>query len=153
MSKYYIDPNTGEKFEIRKTHRIRKFVVLPLAGLFAIGIVVSAVGTGGETRAPAGGTGPPSGIAKFEAFGSGEAMVSVTTQGSAMNSVQLPSSVDLPEGYAVVSVTRSPSFESYQYGGGMDSGEVGCRIVRDGAVIDEHRASGQFAAVTCTKFR
>jgi len=33
-----------------------------------------------------------------------------------------------------------------------DSGDVGWRIVRDGEVVDENTATGQFASVSCSKF-
>lgn len=86
-----------------------------------------------------------------EAFGDGEAMVSVFDQGHSSNTVNLPHRVDLKEGYVSVSVTRSPSLESYMDGGQGDSGTVGCRIIRDGEVVDEQTAQGQFASVSCSK--
>ena len=60
---------------------------------------------------------------------------------------------ELPAGYASVSVSRSPSVEDYMNNGGPSSGSVGCRIVRDGKVIDERTAEGEFASVSCSKFR
>ncbi|MEB3368678.1 MmpS family transport accessory protein [Saccharopolyspora mangrovi] len=86
-----------------------------------------------------------------EVFGDGQAMVSVFDQGHSSNTVELPHRVDLKEGYVSVSVSRSPSVESYMEGGQGDSGSVGCRIIRNGEVVDEQSAQGQFASVSCSK--
>lgn len=158
MSRYYIDPNTGQRVAIEKTHRIRNFVVLPLAGLVGLGIAISAINGGSAPTSvptPAGVT-PTEAVATshssyVEFFGDGEAMVSVMTQGHSSNTVTLPHRQDLPEGFASVTVTRTPSVKSYIEDGGPDSGTVGCRIVRDGSVVDEQTASGEFASATCSK--
>lgn len=96
---------------------------------------------------------PPAqaGPSYVEVFGDGEAMVSVYDQGYSSNTVDLPHRVDLKEGYVSVSVTRSPSLDSYMEGGQGDSGSVGCRIIRDGEVVDEKTAQGQFASASCSK--
>lgn len=81
------------------------------------------------------------------------ATVSVMTDGNMSSSeVTLPDTQSLREGYNSVSVTRSPSVDSYMNGGQGDSGDVGCRIIRNGEVVDERTASGQFASVSCSKF-
>ena len=81
-----------------------------------------------------------------------EASLMVMSGGSSQNTVTVPHEQELPDGYVTVSVTRSPSVESYMNGGGPDSGEVGCRIVRDGKVIEQQQSSGEFASVTCSKW-
>lgn len=158
MSRYYTDPTTGQQVEIKKTHKFRNFVVLPIAGIFVVGgIIGSATGHGGNqsptvVEAPAS-TSAPAG-SHLEVTGNGQAMVTVSGNGSGMasNTVQLPVNQPLPSGYASVTVTRSPSLSSYQNGGQGDSGTVGCKIVRDGKTVDEKTASGQFASVSCSKF-
>ncbi|QUG99385.1 hypothetical protein HUO13_12010 [Saccharopolyspora erythraea] len=160
MAKYYTDPATGQRVKIQKSHKIRNFVVLPGVGLVALIVVISAASGGGGSAptAPVVPASPVSaepaatGASYAEVFGTGEAMVTVMTDGSSTNTVKLPHRVDLPEGFATVSVSRGPSMESYMQNGGPDSGEVGCRIVRDGKVVDEKKASGQFASASCTKF-
>lgn len=161
MAKYYIDPATGQRIEVKKTHKFRNFVVLPAVGLVGLIVVLAAVSggsnapTGGSPAVPAVVEGTPAEApqgSRLEVFGDGEAMLSVMTDGMVSNTVQLPHSQDLQEGYVSVSVTRSPSVESYMQNGGPDSGSVGCRIIRDGETIDEKVASGEFASVTCSKF-
>ena len=142
-------------------HKFRNLVLTPAAALFVVGVVITANPGDGNAPAPADQPTPltttpgpaASPVSTYEVFGSGEAMVTITTQGTSSNTVQLPSSGDLPDGFATVAVTRSPSVESYMQNGGADSGEVGCRIIRDGKVIDEQKSSGQFASVTCSKFK
>lgn len=142
-TKYYKDPNTGQRVPIKKTHRFRNFAVLPIAGLFAIGIVISAAtGGGGQPAAPPAppvaakgpvqAPPPADPASRVELFGDGEATVTITTDGMSSNEVTLPATKPLPPGYASVSVTHSPSIDSYRNGGTGDSGEVGCRIIRDG---------------------
>lgn len=164
MPSYYIDSNTGERVEIKKTHRVRNFVVLPLAGLFGLVLVGAAIGSGDPSNGPvepvnsapsSSTTSPdvnPTGISTVEFTGSGEAMVSIMTGGSSTNTVTLPHTAELPEGFVSVTVSRSPSVESVM-SSEKEVGEVGCRIVRDGEVVDEQRASGEFASASCTKYR
>lgn len=157
MPSYYIDHNTGQRVAIKKTHRFRNFIVIPAASVFAVLALVGIV-SAATTPAPAGSSSSVTpaasagGASTVEITGSGEAMVSVTTGGTSTNTVQLPHTVELPEGFVSVSVTRSPSVESYM-NGKKDTGEVSCRIIRDGEVIDEQKASGEFAAVNCSKWR
>lgn len=88
-----------------------------------------------------------------EVFGDGEAMVVIMDAGSSnQNTVQLPESYELESGYVSVSVSRSPSVESYMQGNSPATGEVGCRIIRNGDVVDEQVANGEFANATCSKF-
>lgn len=163
VTRYYIDPATGQRVEIQKSHKVRNFVVFPAIGFFAL-ITVAAVATsGGEVPAQsttptvvpaAPGTSPeaPAG-STLEVFGDGEAMLTVMTNGTSTNTVQLPHTQELPEGYVMVSVSRTPSVESYMENGGPDSGSVSCRITRDGDVVEEQTANGEFASVSCSKFR
>lgn len=160
MAKYYTNPDTGERYKIQKTHKFRNFVVLPGLALVGIGIAVGAVNSGNSPQtppaevsaaAPAGNTGPAA-ESRLEVFGTeGQAMVSVMTDGVSTNTESVPHSKALPEGYASVTVTISPSVEDYANGGTPDAAEVGCRIVRAGQVVDERTATGQFASVTCSK--
>lgn len=163
MSKYYTDPATGQRVELKKTHKFRNFVVLPVVGFVAIAIGVNAASGGGTAPQP-NSPGAPAPVAPaeqavspnstLEVFGNGQAMVMVLTDGSSTNTVEMPHSQQLPEGYVSVSVSRMPSVEDFTANGGQPvSGSVGCRIVRDGEVIDEHTAEGQYASVTCSKFR
>ncbi|WP_406690186.1 hypothetical protein REH65_30390 [Saccharopolyspora sp. ID03-671] len=46
-----------------------------------------------------------------------------------------------------------PSVDDYINGAGNTTGEVGCRIVRGGGVVDEQWASGQFTNISCEKWR
>jgi hypothetical protein len=158
----------------RKTHRFRNFVLFPLLGLVGLIVIVSiATGGGGQQQptSPANQPATPTPTATpspqpspepqppqdptttVELFGDGEATYTVVTQGSSTNTIQLPHTDTLPEGYVVVSVTRSPSMESYMETGGPDRGQVGCRIIRGGEVVDEQVAEGEFASVSCSKWR
>lgn len=162
MGKYYTDPATGQRVEIQKTHKFRNFVVLPVAGLFALGIVMSAANSGGSTsQQPSTPNNAPvvpadssatSGPANVEITGDGQAMVGTMTDGYTSNTVKLPATQQLPKGYASVTVTRTPSVESYRSGSGQgDSGTITCKITRDGKVVDTKTATGQYASVTCSK--
>ena len=160
MGKYYTDPATGQRVEIQKTHKFRNFVVLPIAGLFAVGIIATAANNGGATQQPQSpvpvetgsvGTAPSSGPSSVEITGNGQAMVGTMTDGYTSNTVTLPTTQQLPPGYVSVTVTRSPSVESYRGGGQGDSGTISCKMVRDGKVVDTKTATGQFASVTCSK--
>src|SRR5690606_32247862 len=73
-------------------------------------------------------------------FGTGEATYTVMTDSTVSNTVTLPHTEQLPDGHVTVSVTRSPSMESYMETGQPDRGQVGCRILRDGKVVEEHSA-------------
>lgn len=160
MPAYYIDSNTGQRVKVEKTHRFRNFVVFPALGVLVLIVILTAVNGGGPKTTPAtpvagvtvSDAPAPAGVTTVELTGDGEAMFSIMTSGTSTNTVQLPHSAELPEGFAVVTVSRSPSFESAM-SGKKEIGEVGCRIVRDGAVVDEQRASGEFASATCTKWR
>ncbi|MER7077949.1 MmpS family transport accessory protein [Saccharopolyspora kobensis] len=130
-----------------KARRVRNLVALLVLGFVAV------IGSGcaippPATNSPAGNAG---GGSTVEIIGSGEAMVTITAGGTSSNTVQLPHTAELPEGFASVSVNRSPSVESYM-NGKPDTAEIRCRIVRDGKVVDEQSASGEFAMVTCNKF-
>lgn len=161
----------------KRSHKFRNFVVFPVGGLLALVVVGSALGgEGGEGQRPTDPVAPPTApapapapventtpvplspapspapVSTLEVFGDGEAMVTVMTSGTSTNTVGLPHAEKLPEGYALVSVTRSPSVESFMENGAPDSGEVGCRITRDGEVVEEQKASGQYASVSCSKY-
>lgn len=164
MPSYYIDSTTGQRVEVKKTHRVRNFVVLPLAGLFGLVLVGAAIGSGDPGTGPvepvnsapsSSTTSPdvnPTAVSTVEIMGSGEAMVSTYTGGSSSNTVQLPHTFELPAGMVTVSASRSPSAESYMEGT-PDTAEIRCRIIRDGEVVDEQAASGEYASVTCSKYR
>ncbi|RCW39688.1 uncharacterized protein DUF4352 [Halopolyspora algeriensis] len=55
MSKYYTDPTTGQRVEIKKTHKFRNFIILPVGGLLALILVIAVAsnGGGGDTTTPA----------------------------------------------------------------------------------------------------
>lgn len=158
MSKYYIDPATGQRVEIQKTHKVRNFVVLPIAGMFALGMVISAATSGGASQTSPSGPAVPaadtssSHDSQVQVTGtSGQVTLGVMSNGMATNTVQVPHTQQLPQGFVTVSVTRSPSVESYTNGGHGDSGTVTCTITRDGKVVDTKTATGQFASVSCSK--
>lgn len=160
MPSYYIDSNTGQRVEVKKTHRVRNFVVLPLVGVFVIVLVGAAITSGNSTGGsapvnsapPTSTTSPGSGVATAEILGEGEATVAIFTGGSSSNTVQLPHTVDLPEGMVMVTASRMPSTESVMEGK-PDTGEIRCRIIRDGEVVDDQAAAGEWASVTCNKYR
>lgn len=156
MSKYYTDPTTGQRVEIRKTHKFRNFVVFPALGFITLVVAISMATGPAPTTAPTapvaaspGGAG--GGVSTVEVTGDGEANVGIMSDGFSSNTVQLPNTQTLPEGMVTVTVSRTPSLESYQNGGQGDSGTISCEIVRDGEVIDTQTANGKFASVTCTK--
>lgn len=157
MSKYYIDPATGQRVEIQKTHKVRNFVVLPIAGMFALGIVLSAATSGGASQTtpntvPASPAAEATHDSQVQVTGSsGQVTLGVMSNGMATNTVEVPHTQQLPQGFVTVSVTRSPSLESYQNGGHGDAGTVTCTITRDGKVVDTKTATGQFASVSCSK--
>lgn len=105
---------------------------------------------------PAAGAGSSPTTVEVFGQGGGDVSVTVVDAGSSTteSAVALPYSEELPDGYASVAVTAGPSVESYQNGAEPAVGDVGCRILRNGQVIDEqHAAGGEFASATCTKFR
>lgn len=152
MASYYIDPATGERVKIQKSHKIRNFVVLPIAGLFALVIVIAALSGGG---APTGngpaepaeaGTGH---TVRYEVTGDGTGMITFTTDANlsmsqATESLPWSTEVQFADTFFApvsVNVTRS-------YQGG--SGPLGCRIVVDGKVVTENNSTGgEFATVSC----
>ncbi len=154
MGKFYTGPTTGQRVEIKKTHKFRNFVVLPAVGFVAFGVILSAAnGSGSAPSTPVvpaaeANTGAPS---TLEATGDGQAMLGVMSNGMSQNKVTLPHTEQLPEGMVTVTVSRTPSMESYMNGGQGDAGTVTCTITRDGKVVDTKTASGQFASVSCTK--
>lgn len=156
MSKYYIDPATGQRVEIKKTHKVRNFVVLPIAGVFALGIVLSAATSGGASQTtpnvPASPAAETTHDSQVQVTGtSGQVTLGIMSNGMATNTVEVPHTQELPQGFVTVTVTRSPSLESYQNSGKGDSGTVTCTITRDGKVVDTKTAAGQFASVSCSK--
>lgn len=168
MPQYYEDPNTGERHEIKKTHKFRNRVVFPVLGVGALVVIlVSTTNHGGSSQqqpaaqteqptvqAPVNST-PVTHTSNLDVEGSGQAMVTVSGDpgsGTSSNTVDLPVHQKLNPGYASVIVTRSPSVESYTNGGHGDSGTVTCKITRDGQVVDQKTATGQFASVSCSKF-
>lgn len=157
MAKYYTDPTTGQRVEIKKTHKFRNFVVLPSLGLVAL-IVIIASATSGNS-APTG-NGPAATVAptatsgnghtvRYEVSGDGQGMVTFTTDQNmsmSQSTQSLPWSTDLqfPKTFFAplsINVTRS-------YDGG--SGPLGCKIIVDGKVVTEnHSTGGQFSTVMC----
>ena len=155
MAKFYTDPTTGQRVEIKKTHKFRNFVVLPTVGFLAVGMIVAAA-NGGSGQAPTAPVAPAAeantgGSSTLEATGDGQAMLGIMAGGHSQNTVTLPHTQQLPEGMVTVTVSRTPSMESYMNGGQGDSGTVTCTITRDGKVVDTQTANGQFASVSCTK--
>ncbi len=157
MSKYYTDPTTGQRVTIQKTHKFRNFVVFPATGFLAFGLILSAAGGSGSGTAPSGpapaaeSSTTSNGVSTLEVTGDGQAMVGIMSGGHSMNTVTLPKTQQLPEGFVSTTASRTPNVASFQNGGSGDSGTITCTITRDGKVVDTQTASGQFASVSCSK--
>jgi hypothetical protein len=159
----------------KKSHKFRNRVVFPVAGLIVLGGVIGGASAGSHQPAPSASYSPPAatvpapapapvapapapdpnaGVSTLTVSGSGGGDVSLGLMaggGYSSNTVNLPHTEQLPDGYVNVSATRSPDVSSYENGGHGNSGTVTCTITRDGHVIDTRSASGQFANVTCSK--
>lgn len=102
----------------------------------------SDTGTSGTGTAATGATG----TVRYEVTGSGRGSVTWTDGSGNMGqqtSARLPWSKDVKpaDGFGFYSLTVT---------GGTGGGEVGCRIVKDGAVIAEQSAEGRFASASCS---
>lgn len=152
MASYYIDPATGQRVKIEKSHKLRNFVVLPIVGLFALIVIIAAVSGGGGAAgngpaAPAeAGTGH---TVRYEVTGAGTGMITFTTDANLSMSQateSLPWSTEVTFAdtfFAPVSVNVS---RSYQGG----SGPLSCKIIVDGKVVTENNSTGgEFATVSC----
>ena len=124
-------------------------MVLPLVGVGALVVVISAAGGGQQ----ASGNGPAAEADQgrtvvYEVTGDGRAMITHATDASgsmAQSTQELPysSEVSYPDAFAPLTVSATRSLD-----GG--TGSLGCRITVDGEVVTEnHSDGGPYASVTC----
>lgn len=156
MTKYALDPNTGQWVKIKQSHRARNFVLFPALGLIALfGIIgiASAGSNPGPVVVP--GNGPasatPTGTGghhvHYEVTGSGTGDVTYSTDAngssSQANGAALPWTQDVQ-----ISSFFAPLYVSAQHSSG--SGDVACQITVDGKVVSSNHASGQYAIASCS---